>query len=262
MRAVVVTGASSGIGRATAEVLSGAGFRVFGGVRNADDAERLEAQLGQHVTPLIFDVTDHKAVRGAAEQVGKALDRETLAGLVNNAAIVVEAPFAHLPVDEFRQHLEVNLTGALVVSQAFLPLLGMDRTRSGAAGRIVNISSAGGKMAAPFESAYAASKFGLEALSESLRRELMLYGIDVIVVGPGFVATPIWDKMERAEIDPYEDTAYAPALRKFRDFVLHAGRAGLPPEAIGAVVLEALTAPRPKWRYAPMRGKLRNSTLR
>lgn len=258
MRSVVVTGASTGIGWAAVKVLSREGFHVFGSVRKSEDAERLKTEFGERFTPLIFDVTDHPVVRAAAAEVAEALDGETLAGLVNNAGIAVGGPLAHIPVDEFRRQLEVNLVGPLVVSQAFLPLLGMDRTRIGAAGRIVNISSVSGKIAAPFVGPYAASKHGLEALSESMRRELMLYGIDVIIVGPGAVATPIWDKAEEADMAPYAATDYAPALRKFHGYMQDIGRKGVPAEVIGEVICEALTAPRPKWRYATVRNKLVN----
>lgn len=260
-RAVVITGASTGIGRGAAKVLAEAGFHVFGSVRKAADGERLRGELGPHVTPLVFDVTDQEAVGAAAREVGAALGDATLAGLVNNAGIAVGGPLAHIPPADYRHQLEVNLIGPLIVTQAFLPLLGTDRARRGAPGRIVNISSVGGKMAFPFIGAYAASKHGLEAVSESLRRELMLYGIDVIIVGPGSVATPIWDKAEQADWSAYADTEYAPILAKLRDYMLEEGRGGLPAEAIGQVILESLTAARPKWRYAVLRQKFTNWTI-
>jgi len=136
----------------------------------------------------------------------------------------------------------------LIVTQAFAPLLGADRARKGVPGRIVMISSVGGKNALPFVGPYAASKFGLEGLSESLRRELMVFGIDVVVVAPGAVATPIWDKSD-VDITPYSNTPYATALEKMKDFMTANGRKGLPPERIGETVKTALTIARPKVRY-------------
>ncbi|HWY25598.1 MAG TPA: SDR family NAD(P)-dependent oxidoreductase, partial [Nevskia sp.] len=182
MRSVVVTGVSTGIGRATATLLAAKGFRVFGSVRKAQDAAALAQALGAAFEPLVFDVTDEAAVPAAAQAVRARLEGQTLAGLVNNAGIAVAGPFSHLPVAEFRKQLEVNLVGPMIVTQAFLPLLGTDPSLNGPKGRIVNISSVGGKIGAPFLGPYVTSKHGLEGFSESLRRELMHYGIDVIMV--------------------------------------------------------------------------------
>ena len=192
---------------------------------------------------------------------GNILAGQTLFGLVNNAGISVPGPLAHLPLDDFRRQLEVNLVGVLSVTQAFLPQLGTDHARQGKPGRIVNISSVGGKMAGPFIGAYHASKFGLEGLSESLRRELMLYGIDVIVVGPGAIATPIWDKGEEADLSQIERTDYGPALARFRQYALKIGREGLPPERVAGVIWKALTIRRPRVRYAVVAPALTNVLL-
>ncbi|MBV9540927.1 MAG: SDR family oxidoreductase [Alphaproteobacteria bacterium] len=248
MKSVVVTGSSTGIGWGIAKVLIQKGFRVFGSVRKQADAERLKAEFGAAFVPLLFDVTDEGAVARGAEQVA-ALGGETLAGLVNNAGIAVAGPLLYLKLDEFRQQIDVNLTGQLIVTQAFAPLLGVDRSRKGAPGRIVMISSVGGKNANPFLGPYNASKFGLEGMSESLRRELMLFGIDVIVVGPGAVATPIWDKAEKVDATQYANTPYASALDKVRAFMIENGKKGFPPEKLGEVVHTALTAAKPKTRY-------------
>jgi hypothetical protein len=247
-RSVVVTGASTGIGLACIKTLASDGFHVFGSVRKQGDADRLTKELGTSFTPLLFDVTDEAAVAPGARKVEAALEGGTLFGLVNNAGIAVPGPLIYLKVDDFKHQLEVNLTGQLIVTQAFAPLLGADRARKGAPGRIVMISSVGGKNALPFVGPYAASKFGLEGLSESLRRELMVFGIDVVVVAPGAVATPIWDKSD-VDITPYSNTPYVPALEKMRDFMTANGRKGLPPERIGEAVKTALTAARPKVRY-------------
>ena len=185
MKSIVITGVSTGIGWGAAKVAIQKGFRVFGSVRKAADAQRLSAEFGPNFTPLIFDVTDEAAVAAAARQVREALGGETLFGLVNNAGVAVAGPLLHLPIAEFRQQIEINLTGAVIVTQAFAPLLGADKDLKGPPGRIVNISSVGGRNATPFMAPYNASKFALEGLSESLRRELMLFGIEVIVVAPG-----------------------------------------------------------------------------
>jgi NAD(P)-dependent dehydrogenase (short-subunit alcohol dehydrogenase family) len=250
MRSVVVTGTSTGIGWGAAKVLLADGFRVFGSVRKAADAQRLTAEFGENFVPLLFDVTDEAAVYAAAAQVRAALAGETLAGLVNNAGISVPGPLLELPIEDFRRQFDVNLIGVVMVTQAFAPLLGADRELRGLPGRIVNISSVGGRTATPFLAPYNASKFALEGLSESLRRELLLFGIDVIVVGPGAVVTAIWDKAEQLDLSPYLETPYGPALAKLRDYMLTLGKKGLPPERLGEVIAQALTAPRPKTRYA------------
>src|SRR5271154_6033280 len=200
MRSVVITGASTGIGWAAAKLLLARGFRVFGSVRKQADADRLAAEFGANFSPLLFDVTDEAAVKAGAATVRASLGNETLFGLVNNAGIAVPGPLLYVEVDEFRHQLEVNVTGQLIVTQAFVPLLGADADRKGAPGRIVMISSVGGKNASPFVGPYNASKFALEGFSESLRRELMLFGIDVIVVAPGAVATAIWGKAEQVDV--------------------------------------------------------------
>ncbi len=249
MKSVVVTGSSTGIGWGIAKVLIGKGFRVFGSVRKPADGERLKAEFGANFVPVIFDVTDEAAVARGAEEVAAALGGETLAGLVNNAGIAVAGPLLYLKLDEFRQQIAVNLTGQLIVTQAFAPLLGADRSRQGAPGRIVMISSVGGKNANPFMGPYSASKFGLEGMSEALRRELMIFGIDVIVVAPGAGTTPIWDKADRVDPAIYANTPYLASLTKVKAFMLELGRKGLKPEVLGEQVWIALTAAKPKVRY-------------
>ena len=247
-RSVVVTGTSTGIGWGTAKVLIAHGLRVFGSVRKTADAERLAVELGDAFVPLLFDVTDELAVQAAAAQVRAALNGEKLAGLVNNAGVAVAGPLLDLPTEAFRHQIEVNLTGVVITTKAFAPLVGTDRTLTGDPGRIVNISSVGGKNAVPFLAPYAASKFALEGLSESLRRELLPFGIDVVVIAPGAVATPIWKKAEEVDVTPYLNTPYATALERLRAYMLTLGKTGLPPERIGEAVYRALTAAKPKVR--------------
>jgi NAD(P)-dependent dehydrogenase (short-subunit alcohol dehydrogenase family) len=256
MKYIVVTGVSSGIGYGTAKVLTGHGLHVFGSVRKTEDADRLTTELGQAFTPLLFDVTDEHAARVAANVVRDRLQGETLFGLVNNAGIAVTSPLIYQSISDFRYQLEVNLIGPLIVTQAFAPLLGTDHHLKGNPGRIINIGSIGGKMAGPFFGAYHVSKFGLEGFSESLRRELMIHGIDVIVIGPGAVATSIWDKIEAADMSSYQNTEYASALEKYRQYIIGKGREGYSPKHIGEVVWQALTTPHPRARYAAVHRRL------
>ena len=250
MQSVVVTGVSTGIGWGITKILIQRGVRVFGSVRKVQDAERLAKEFGTGFVPLIFDVTDEAAVQAAAQQVHDQLGGETLSGLVNNAGIAVPAPLLHQSTEDFRYQLEVNLVSVLIVTKAFVPLLGSDRSLRGKPGRIINISSVAGKRGSPFLGAYVTSKHGLEGFSESLRRELMLYGIDVIIVGPGPVATPIWDKAEVGDYSKYDSTDYAEAGRRIRHYMIRDGRKGYPPEKVGEVVWHALTTPWPRVRYA------------
>ncbi|UPJ43832.1 SDR family oxidoreductase [Bradyrhizobium sp. 40] len=249
MRSVVVTGASTGIGWAIAKFLIGRGYRVFGSVRKQADADRLTGDFGANFTPLLFDVTDEAAVLATARKVREALGGETLAGLVNNAGVAVAGPVLELSIDDFRRQMEINVIGPVIATQAFGPLLGADPSLKGPKGRIVMISSVAGKNGNPLSAPYSTSKHAIEGLSESLRRELMLFGIDVIIVAPGAVKTPIWSKAEQIDLSVYQNSPYLPALNKVMAFMMKLGETGLPAERIAEVVFEALTAGRPKVRY-------------
>jgi NAD(P)-dependent dehydrogenase (short-subunit alcohol dehydrogenase family) len=247
---VVVTGASTGIGFAACQVLIRRGFRVFGSVRQQADADRLKEQLGTNYSPLIFDVTDPDSVNEAAAAVRQAAGEQRLFGLVNNAGIAVAGPLAYLPLERFRQQIEVNLLGVHTVTQAFLPLLGTEANWLGKPGRIVNISSVSGRLAVPFLGAYAASKFALEGYSDSLRRELMLFGVKVIIIEPGAVVTPIWDKAEGVVVQQFPNTPYDRSLRLFAEQAMKEAKTGFSPEKVGELIWRVLTAPRPRARYA------------
>jgi len=249
MQSVVITGASTGIGWASSKLLLDRGFRVFGSVRKRADADRLKAQFGPNFTPLIFDVTDEAAVLAAAREVRSALNGETLTGLVNNAGIAVAGPVLELAADEFRRQMNVNVIGPIISTQAFGPLLGSDQSLKGPKGRIVMISSVAGKNGNPLAGAYSASKHAIEGLSESLRREMMLFGIDVIIIAPGAVKTPIWSKAEEVDISTYKNSPFFPALERIRKFMLQLGETGLPPEKIAEAIAESLTSAHPKVRY-------------
>jgi NAD(P)-dependent dehydrogenase (short-subunit alcohol dehydrogenase family) len=249
MQSVVITGVSTGIGWAAAKLLLDRGFRVFGSVRKPADVDRLKAEFGANFTPLLFDITDEAAVLAAAREVRAALNGETLIGLVNNAGIAVAGPVLELSADEFRHQMDVNVIGPIIATQAFGPLLGSDPSLRGAKGRIVMVSSVAGKNGNPLMSAYSASKHAIEGLSESLRREMMLFGIDVIIVAPGAVKTPIWAKAEEVDISPYKNSPFFPTLERMRKFMRQLSEIGLPPEKIADAIADALTSAHPKVRY-------------
>jgi NAD(P)-dependent dehydrogenase (short-subunit alcohol dehydrogenase family) len=243
---VVVTGASTGIGDASARHLSALGFDVVAGVRSEEAAARArEAEL----EPVLLDVTDAASVAAAAAFVEARVGERGLDGLVNNAGVGVIGPVEIVPVAEWRRQLEVNLLGAVAMTQALLPALLRRR------GRVVMMSSIGGRAAGPLYGPYAASKFGLEAMSDSLRREVAALGVRVVVVEPGAIATPIWGKgIARAEEieargDPSARARYATLVATMRGLAEKNARDGLPPEAVANVVGEAMTADRPRTRY-------------
>ena len=263
-KTVVITGASTGIGFATSQVLANAGYDVFAGVRSPGAGEaltRAAADFTGKITAIQLEVTDQASVDAAASRVKAALGGEPLFGLVNNAGIGLGGPLLHQPIDEIRQVFEVNVIGLIRVTQAMAPMLAATPASGARPGRIVNISSVGGKFGAPFLGAYVGSKHAVEGLSESLRRELMLFGIDVIIIGPGAVLTAIWDKAETADTRYIENTPYAVAARQFNDYFIKAGRQGLKAERLGEAVLEALTVDKPKTRYALLKNKLADWTI-
>lgn len=257
----VITGASTGIGHACAAHLIKQGFRVFAGVRKTADAERLRDELGEGVTPLIMDVTDAASLEAAAQAVSETLAGQTLAGLVCNAGIAVAGPLLHIDVDEVATQLDVNVLGVLRTVQAFGPLLGADEAYKGKPGRIVMMSSVAGKMGAPFMGPYSASKHALEGLTKSLRKELALYGIECVIIGPGAVATPIWDKAEEIDVEQYKDTDYVKPMTNVLNWMRKRGPEGLKPEQIAARVHHAITADKPKLRYAEVPDRFQNWTL-
>ena len=256
MKSVVITGVSSGIGLGAARVLVAEGYRVFGSVRRQADADRVRQELGEAFTPLIFDVTDARAVKAAGDQVREALAGAPLFGLVNNAGVAVAGPLLELPLDELRRQLEVNLVGVVACVQAFATLLFQAVKPPEKPGRIVNITSVGGKNGMPFIGPYAASKFGLEGLTESLRREMMMFGVEVVVIAPGFVSTEMTVKGAETDLTPYAGTPYAGPMERLRAFMTPGSRDALSPEQLGRAILHALTTPRPQVRYTVARNRL------
>lgn len=260
-RAIVVTGASSGIGRAAVARAVREGAHVFASVRMREDAASLSAEFGASVTPLQFDVVDDENIAVGAAEVARALGGRRLFGLVNNAGIAVSGPLLHLSAEDMQRQLDVNVVGVHRVTRAFAPLLGADKSRSGKPGRIVMISSVGGERGLPFVGPYNASKFALEGYSQALRRELMLYGIDVIVIGPGSIATPIWDKAEQSDLQRFNDTDYGPSVARVAAYMIKQGQEGLPAEDVGDLIWRVLTMPKPKTRYAILRNAFMERTV-
>ncbi len=239
---VLITGVSTGIGYAAAVDLAGRGYHVFGSVRSQADADRLQAEIPTNFTPLLFDVTDETAVRAAIAHLAQIIGENALFALINNAGISVPGPLAHISLADFRRQLEVNVVGLLAVTQACLPLL---KQRPG---RIINISSVSGKIVYPFMGAYAASKHAVEALSDALRRELMLYGIEAIVVEPGTTRTPIVGKFA-AQVMKYRETDYGRFLESLAKQVAEREKSAMPVARVTAVIRTALESQSPKTRY-------------
>ncbi|MBD6615069.1 SDR family oxidoreductase [Komarekiella sp. 'clone 1'] len=248
-RTVVVTGASTGIGEACALLLDKLGFSVFAGVRKDIDAQKLKQKASQKLIPIFLDVTDADSIKFAVETLTNAVGSHGILGLVNNAGIAVPGPLELVPIAEFQQQMDVNVTGQLAVTQAFLGLLRQGR------GRIINMGSISGKSAAPLLGAYNASKFALEAITDVLRMELRPWGISVSIIEPGAIATPIWDKsLTQADIAQQNlpDSAnhlYGHAMNAVRKKVGIIASKGISADIVAQAVVHALTAKQPKTRY-------------
>jgi NAD(P)-dependent dehydrogenase (short-subunit alcohol dehydrogenase family) len=246
--AVVITGASTGIGRACALRLDRAGFEVFAGVRKHADGESLVVAASERLRPLTIDVTDTGSIANACAEVSE-LTGGRLAGLVNNAGIALAGPVEGLELDNLRRQFEVNLFGQVAVTQAFLAPI------REAKGRIVFMSSIGGRNALPYLSPYNASKHALEALGDSLRMEMRPFGVEVAIIEPGAVATPIWEKsgneaqVARAQLDPEIDRLYGARMDQMAALAEKTGADGVDPDEVASAVEHALTADKPKTRY-------------
>jgi NAD(P)-dependent dehydrogenase (short-subunit alcohol dehydrogenase family) len=249
MKSVLVTGASTGIGRATAEHLDREGWRVFAGVRKEADADLLREAGSERLAPLILDVTAADQIAVAAERIEADVGKAGLDGLVNNAGIGLLGPLETLPIEDFKRTVEVNLIAQVAVTQALLPQV------RAACGRIVFVSSVGGRMAMPFGSPYHAAKFGLEAVADSLRRELRPWGIGVAVIEPGSIDTPIWARANRAAEEiaartpAAQEDLYGSMLERFDAAVGRTASRGIPPERAARTIARALSSRRPRTRY-------------
>ncbi|HEY6974113.1 MAG TPA: SDR family oxidoreductase, partial [Nitrospiraceae bacterium] len=247
--AVVITGASTGIGAACARFLADHGFQVFAGVRDLQAGEVLASGRSLRLIPIQLDVTEDTSIRNAAERVTHHLGDAGLAGLINNAGIAVGSPLEVIPIDQLRRQFEVNVFGQIAVTQAFLPLLRK------AHGRIVNMGSIAGRATIPLMGPYSASKHALEALTDALRLELQQWGIQVSVIEPGAIATPIWEKSIRAakDLETAADSSaaigYTELIMRIKETVGKAAERAIPPDAVVRAVVHALTASRPRTRY-------------
>jgi NAD(P)-dependent dehydrogenase (short-subunit alcohol dehydrogenase family) len=247
--AIVVTGASTGIGEAIALELDRRGYLVIAGVRTGDAGEQLKIRSTGMLFPILLDVTDAAQIAAAAEKVREKVGESGLAGLVNNAGIAVSSPLEIVPLADFRRQLEVNVIGQLATIQAFIPLLRICQ------GRIVNMTSINGALSLPYLGPYSASKFAFEAISDALRIELRHWGIKVIVIAPGAIKTPIWDKsaatadLMSKSISPAGMKLYETDLNAWRNVVLDVVRKADPVEKVVEKVLLALESPRPRARY-------------
>jgi NAD(P)-dependent dehydrogenase (short-subunit alcohol dehydrogenase family) len=254
MQAVLITGASSGIGEACAIHLDRLRFKVFAGVRKEADAEALRRKSSGNLTPVILDVTDENSISAAVKQLESELGEGGLYGLVNNAGIVVSGPLEFLPIAELRTQLDINVIGQIAVTQAFLPLIRKST------GRIINIGSVSGLTSSPLIGPYSASKYALEALTDTLRMELLPWGIEVVIIEPSAIATPIWarslsaaDALEKS-LSPQAHQYYGKYMTGMRRFARSSAKNGAPVMDVARVVEQALVSPKPKTRYKVGKG--------
>lgn len=260
LKNIVITGVSTGIGYAAALRLTKAGHIVFGSVRNEKDAKGLQSKLGDNYRPLIFDVTNTSAIEESAKYVSQAVGDSGIDALINNSGIALGGPILELPVDVFRKQFEVNLFGIITVTQAFSKLLGAYKG-SYHQGKIIMISSVAGKRSYPFVGPYSASKHAVEGMSDALRRELMLYGIDVIIVEPGPVKTDIWKKTPDPENNIFLESDFESALRKFNSMIKQFEKKGLDADVIASRIEKIIHSNSPKTRYVLSPNRLRDHIL-
>jgi len=257
-KTILITGVSSGIGYATAKELLNRHYTIFGSVREQGDALRLKAELGENFIPLVFDVTNLSSVERAAEQVQAHLKGGGLGGLINNAGISVAGPVEHLAIEKVEYNFNVNVLGIFRVTKTFLPLLGTRKGHPNFPGRIFNISSISGKIAAPFLASYTGTKYAVEGISHCLRNELLPFGIDVVIIGPGQVQTPIWDK---GSLDEFKDSRYSSPMTKFFTYLVAKGKKGMAPGECARRIADIFEKEKPKTRYALVQNKFKNWIL-
>ena len=256
-KTIFITGVSTGIGYHLSKVFSSKGYHVFGSVRKQTDADKLKSELPNGFTPVIMDVIKPDEIEKGVNQVMEFLNGNTLDGLINNAGIAVSGALETLTTDEYRKQFEVNFFGLIEVTRQFLPLLGTDKTRKGSKGKIINISSNAGQLGFPYLSPYCASKHAVEGLSQSLRRELLLFGIDVIIIGSAGVKTPIWDKESATTIpESMLNSDYAKSMGTFQKIFRKEGEKGMEPDKLARQVFKIFEKRKPKTRYALAQHKL------
>ena len=260
MKTILITGVSTGIGRSCAKILSSNNYKVFGTVRTEKDAEILKKELGKLFIPIIMDVTNEESIYKAKSAIEQQISNKKLDVLINNAGIALGGPIKYIDTDMFRKQFEVNLFGVVSVTNAFLKLLG-GTEKNGHKGKIIMISSISGKRSYPFVSPYVASKHALEGLTDCIRKELMLYGIDVILIEPGPVKTAIWDKAPSPNDNPFSKTEYDSILKKFYKMVIEQGKLGIEANVVSKKIKKIIEMKKPKTRYVITGKKLINYTL-
>lgn len=257
---ILITGTSTGVGYGTAKVFTRTGYRVIATVRNIEDAERLKRELGENLYPVLCDVTYPEQVATLPEYVKKISENGWLNGLINNAGIEMVDPAEFQSMDDIRSQFETNVFGLISVTKVLLPLLGTDTNAQGHTGRIINVSSVGGVIALPFLSSYAATKFAVEGYSHSLRRELRLFEIKVVIIGAGAVKSEIWRK-DKLDSKSYKGTAFETPFEKLKSMMQTAELGAKTEESIGEFILKIHKARSPKPRYAFTPNKFFNWTL-
>ena len=250
MKSIVITGTSTGIGHACSKHFIEQGYKVFGSVRNNNDAKRISNELGTNFIPLIFDVTDETAVKESVKVVENHIGDQKLSGLINNAGLGVMGTIQSLTAEQFKYQFDVNVLGVFHCCQAYLDLLGADKNRKGDPGKIINISSISGEIGMPFMSAYNMSKFGLEGFSEGIRRELLMYGIDVVVIAPGPIKTPIWKKInQKDEVKRYDNSDFRESLARAMKMTDKMEQVGFEPIVIAERALSIIESKKNNTRY-------------
>ena len=250
MKSIVITGTSTGIGYACSKLFVEKGYKVFGSVRNNNDADRVSNELGTNFIPLIFDVTDETAVKESVKVVENHIGDQKLSGLINNAGLGVMGTIQSLTAEQFKYQFDVNVLGVFHCCQAYLDLLGADKNRKGDPGKIINISSISGEIGMPFMSAYNMSKFGLEGFSEGIRRELLMYGIDVVVIAPGPIKTPIWKKInQKDEVKRYDNSDFRESLARAMKMTDKMEQVGFEPIVIAERALSVIKNSKNNTRY-------------
>lgn len=260
---ILITGVSTGIGYDLVKVFLANEYIVYGSVRKQQDADRLLKEFGNNFHPMLFDVTDHKSIENVADQLKEELKDEGLGGLINNAGVAIGGPFIDLTIEDFRYQFEVNVFGLIKVTQEFLPLLGAQSDHPSFPGKIFQISSVSGKNGMPFISPYTGSKHALEGITESLRKELLLFGIDVVLIEPGPIKTPIWNKGASDLIEKkFEDSVYSSILKRYHTkFIIPTVKKAWTSDKAAGIIFNIFEKRRPKVRYVITAHKLKSWTL-
>ncbi|MBP02015.1 MAG: oxidoreductase [Rhodospirillaceae bacterium] len=249
MKSAIITGVSTGIGRATCQFLLTENYTVFGSIRSAEDGEYLRNTLGEKFVPLLFDVTNRKEISSTVQTIRHHTNGQAVTALINNAGIAVGGPLEYIEPHQMHHQFKVNVMGVLNCIQIFLPLLKTEPGSLHQPGKIINIGSIAGQIASPFMGPYCASKHALEGLTSSLRQELKVYGINVVLVGPGPTRSEIWNKIDHAKIEDSAETIYGKPMEKFQELITGAVRTAYPSTKIARLIHNIIENKWPRSRY-------------